>query len=444
MVRQVYADNVDANGKAFETVGENIRKGARAGVTIGYITPESFGAVGDGVTDDTVALKKAINKSIESNKELKSIGSDKVYLVTEKLVINNTIKMNFNHACIKANHTDYVIELYVESDGVKGVDGYIRNIVIDCNNTAKTGLHIRSSHRWNYNNITIKNASSLALYTNACQDCRFNNIYIFNTLDRGIRTDGTDVYFTDVNIIGFKTAIENMNGGNIFTRVHAWNKSGFANTTFIKTKGDAIYRDCCADTVALCYDIEGGVKTIIDGGLFICNALWDSEMADERWQLFKWTNNSASRYTKISNTYLSNGATKTPNFSNIESRFLYCEFTGTNIFTVIPINLPIANSSSITVTDKITSVTRNNIYKKNGRVCVYLYCSANFAVGDNNIGNISVTFHRPSDTIKAVTYINTTPVIVTVKTDGTITAYANEELNGDFILNITYDTISTV
>lgn len=27
MARQVYADNVDANGKVFETVGENIRKG---------------------------------------------------------------------------------------------------------------------------------------------------------------------------------------------------------------------------------------------------------------------------------------------------------------------------------------------------------------------------------------------------------------------------------
>ena len=63
-----------------------------------------------------------------------------------------------------------------------------------------------------------------------------------------------------------------------------------------------------ADTVALCYDIDGGVKTIINGGLFVCNALWDSEMGDERWQLFKWVNNSASRYTKISNTYLSNGA----------------------------------------------------------------------------------------------------------------------------------------
>ena len=31
MARQVYADNVDANGKSFETVGENIRKGTRDG-----------------------------------------------------------------------------------------------------------------------------------------------------------------------------------------------------------------------------------------------------------------------------------------------------------------------------------------------------------------------------------------------------------------------------
>lgn len=33
MTRQVYAD---ANGKVFETVGENIRKGARAGELLNY------------------------------------------------------------------------------------------------------------------------------------------------------------------------------------------------------------------------------------------------------------------------------------------------------------------------------------------------------------------------------------------------------------------------
>lgn len=37
MARQVYADNVDANGKAFDTVGENIRKGAREGVTMAIL-----------------------------------------------------------------------------------------------------------------------------------------------------------------------------------------------------------------------------------------------------------------------------------------------------------------------------------------------------------------------------------------------------------------------
>lgn len=36
MARQVYADNVDANGKVFDTVGENIRKGARAGELLNY------------------------------------------------------------------------------------------------------------------------------------------------------------------------------------------------------------------------------------------------------------------------------------------------------------------------------------------------------------------------------------------------------------------------
>lgn len=36
MTRQVYADNVDANGKVFDTVGENIRKGARAGELLNY------------------------------------------------------------------------------------------------------------------------------------------------------------------------------------------------------------------------------------------------------------------------------------------------------------------------------------------------------------------------------------------------------------------------
>lgn len=66
------------------------------------------------------------------------------------------------------------------------------------------------------------------------------------------------------------------------------------------------------------------------------------------------------------------------------------------------------------------------------------------AVGDNAIGNISVSFHRPSDIIKTIAYVDTTPIIVTINTDGSIIANTNEELKGNFIFNVTYDTVSQV
>lgn len=74
----------------------------------------------------------------------------------------------------------------------------------------------------------------------------------------------------------------------------------------------------------------------------------------------------------------------------------------------------------------------------------YLYCNANFVNGDNAIGNISVSFHRPSDIIKTIAYVDTTPIIVTINTDGSIIANTNEELKGNFIFNVTYDTVSQV
>ena len=89
-------------------------------------------------------------------------------------------------------------------------------------------------------------------------------------------------------------------------------------------------------------------------------------------------------------------------------------------------------------------MTRNNIYKKNGRICIYLYCDANFEIGENNIGSISVSFHRPSDTIKTIAYVDVTPVVITVNPNGSIITNANEVLNGKFVLNCVFDTTSQI
>lgn len=66
MGRQVYADNVDANGKVFGTIGENIRKGARAGELLNYeeilekidaLEPEISSLQAD-VTENKSGIKK--------------------------------------------------------------------------------------------------------------------------------------------------------------------------------------------------------------------------------------------------------------------------------------------------------------------------------------------------------------------------------------------------
>ena len=62
MARQVYADNVDANGKVFKTVGENIRKGARAGELLNFKE----------ITDKLDALEPEILALQENVKENKS------------------------------------------------------------------------------------------------------------------------------------------------------------------------------------------------------------------------------------------------------------------------------------------------------------------------------------------------------------------------------------
>jgi lysophospholipase L1-like esterase len=86
MARQVYADNVDANGKVFETVGENIRNGARAGELLKF----------QEITDKIDALDTEISTlqaDVTDNKSGIKKNSDDIDSLKEDLVdINNWYK----------------------------------------------------------------------------------------------------------------------------------------------------------------------------------------------------------------------------------------------------------------------------------------------------------------------------------------------------------------
>ncbi len=79
MARQTYADNVDANGKVFKTVGDNIRMGARAGELIDFST----------ITDKLDALEpeiSALQADVTENEKGIKKNSDDISSLNEDLV----------------------------------------------------------------------------------------------------------------------------------------------------------------------------------------------------------------------------------------------------------------------------------------------------------------------------------------------------------------------
>lgn len=118
------------------------------------ITPEMYGAFGDGVQDDTVALQKAINLCCIPNISVNFCGTKgKIYSISAPIDINQTTAtdnngvFDFKGAKIRAiAKMQYCISYktsgYADGVPVKHSKGVIKNLAIDCNNElSHTGLY---------------------------------------------------------------------------------------------------------------------------------------------------------------------------------------------------------------------------------------------------------------------------------------------------------------
>ncbi len=100
MARQTYADNVDANGKVFNTVGDNIREGARAGELIDFST----------ITDKLDALEPEIS-ALQADTAENTLGVEKnsndISSLNENLM-KETVRAEKEEKRIEALFTDDV------------------------------------------------------------------------------------------------------------------------------------------------------------------------------------------------------------------------------------------------------------------------------------------------------------------------------------------------
>lgn len=183
-----------------------------------YVTPEMFGAVGNGVNDDTDAIQAAL----DSDAGIVLFKQGKVYRVTDTVYIGSNTVMNLNGSTIwgdMSNITYPVIrnKNYGEG-GIKNIaitNGFVQGVGAD-NNVSDQGHAISF---WLVDNVIISNIKTI----NTCGDgmgmrdttnAIIQNVEIGNFGRNGISPTSGSFIFTNVNMIG--TAFEGANPGRGF------------------------------------------------------------------------------------------------------------------------------------------------------------------------------------------------------------------------------------
>ena len=163
MARQTYADNVDANGKVFKTIGENIRKGARAGELLNY--DEIIEKI-EAIEPEISALQADVMTNKDNLNELEGVLNTKVSMqLSHEDVANLVAKKNIIYyvgtAKCKFYETlpSFAIAYYTCKNGylVAGSKGVISLTDFDVQNGDDVTVFLEKiAKQVNYANISVQ------------------------------------------------------------------------------------------------------------------------------------------------------------------------------------------------------------------------------------------------------------------------------------------------
>lgn len=150
-----------------------------------------FGAKGDGVTDDTQAIKNAL---LSSNYVFFPAG---IYLVNEELQITSAHRLkgqghgkgsDTRFTTIKAiSNINNIFNCYDTVNGVSSIT--IDGFMLDCNNLASNGIYCgKLTNGSEIKNIGIQNSLDTGLYVRKTWYAKFDNFFIINC-GKGIKLD---------------------------------------------------------------------------------------------------------------------------------------------------------------------------------------------------------------------------------------------------------------
>lgn len=186
-------------------------------LTNGFVTPEMYGAVGDGVTDDTESLQNAVNYCCENNSTL-VLCSGKHYKITETINITKRMILDGNGSKITSTAT---WAFYVHPAQMwDGEFTTIRNLYLICVNGIKIeSIRTQLLHS-RVQNTDIAVSVLHGSYESIIQDCYF--VSFSGVTSIGIECKSSDIIFNNITGYGQKIFVKNYGTSSIFDTLHGW------------------------------------------------------------------------------------------------------------------------------------------------------------------------------------------------------------------------------
>lgn len=178
-----------------------------------YVTPEMFGAKGDGITDDTEAIQSAL----ASGRDV--YFGQNTYCVSETLVLSGSISMCSDTTIKAIGAMASVFSATNIGDRLRFIGG-----VIDCNSNADSGITLSGVNGAYIQNLKILNAveSSIEITSGGHNWVIGCKLYNKSTMAKGIESDSPDLKIIGCEIYYTECGIEQTYGILFVSNTHLW------------------------------------------------------------------------------------------------------------------------------------------------------------------------------------------------------------------------------
>lgn len=393
-------------------------------ITNSYITPQMFGAKGDGISDDTDNIKATITYARDKKSVIVFPAGN--YGISEPLDVNFDIKIIGENAfIIPLKDMTHFMGINTTE---KTNSGYIFGLGFSAGDTfsVTTGIKISYVANFRLHGLKIFNTTvgidyikGYELFVDSC--LIRTSIPSEDSIGMDIKT--SDSHFSNIIIINYHVGIYDEYGGNFYDKIHAWiaNTAIVKNSIYFRANGSAYISQCFNDTYETAIYINGKQNVVVSEFRNFYNSNYiNSDIIDDTPVLFHISNGQENQnlvcYGIVVPDVGSLFGGKKVKFSNVgkekwnkdykslcpDSFSVYCDGVPDGLIVYNP-GIAVSTSSEASLWD----IMYNRIYKK-GRYCklefAALYKGA--ATNLNNVFNFMSKNTRPEKPKELLAYLS--------------------------------------